>query len=51
MKIQLTIDDPSVEGEDIIVESNSIEESVKQLNILIGTDHQAMMKAFMASKK
>ena len=51
MKIQLTIDDPSVEGEDIIVESNSIEESVKQLNILIGIDHQATMKTFMASKK
>jgi len=51
MKIQLTIDDPSVEGEDIIVESNSIERSVKQLNILIGKDHQAKMKEVMGSKK
>ena len=51
MKIQLTIDDPSVEGRDIIVESDSIERSVKQLNILIGKDHQAKMKEVMGSKK
>ena len=51
MKIQLTIDDPSVEGEDIIVESDSIRASIRQLKILIGVDPQATMKAFMDSKK
>jgi hypothetical protein len=51
MKIKLTINDPSVEGEDIIVESDSIATSIKELNILIGIDHQATMKTFMASKK
>ena len=51
MRIELTIDDPSVFGADIIVKSNSIEASVKELKLLIGQDHQATMKAFMASKK
>ena len=51
MKIDLVIDDPSVEGKDIYVESDSIAACVKELNLLIGKDKQALMKAFMASKK
>ena len=36
MRIELRIDDPSVEGEDIIVESDSISGSISQLNDIIG---------------
>ena len=51
MKIQLTIDDPSVEGEDIIVESSSIRESIYQLRKIIGQDPREMAKVISNKKK
>ena len=51
MKIELRIDDPSIEGEDIIVESNSITESIYQLRKLIGHDPRTMGKAISEKKK
>lgn len=51
MKIVLRIDDPSIEGEDIIVESNSVSESIYQLRKLIGQDPKTTAKAISEKKK
>ena len=52
MRIRLNINDPSIEGEDIAVECDSIVLAIKELGVLVGrVDHSTAMKKYMDAKR
>jgi len=52
MRIELDINDPSIEGEDITVECDSIVLAIKELGVLIGrVDRSTAMTKYMGAKK